>query len=228
MPSSEPTMPEKELLTIKDLAEELGAPESTVRHWRDQFKEFLPSVGEGKKKRYRKSAIEVLRFAKGLFDRNETATEIREALSREYPRNVNTVAEDNRKTSTTPHPQNRNLEGQEIAAQFVDQLLERVQGILQEQNRRMESLEADNRELRERLARLEEQQKTAAPQQQRSAIAAASSRDQIVAYLIRLRSEGLSYRAIANRLNSEGIQGLRGGIWDGKTVSRILRKEGIE
>jgi DNA-binding transcriptional MerR regulator len=214
------------LYTIKELAQELDVGESTVRYWRDRYGDFLPSVGQGRKKRYRSTAVDVLRFIQERANRSETAVDIKEALSREFPRNISTVADRDRSTAAAQYRSAPEEQG--LTTQFVDQLLERVQGIIQEQNRRMESLETENRELRERLARLEEKQKTAAPQQQRSAIAAASFRDQVVAYLIRLRSEGMSYRAIANRLNGEGIQGLRGGIWDGKTVARILQKEGIQ
>ncbi len=210
-------MPEKELLTIKDIAATLGAPESTILHWRNQYDEFLPSVGEGKRKRYRKTAIEVLRSVQDRLNRNETATEIREALSREYPRNIDTVAEENRNIATTQP--DRNAEGQEIAAQFVDQLLGRVQGLLSEQNQRLAFLEEENRQLRDRLTRLEA---TAAGPQR---ITSGQSREAIVAYIRQLREEGKGCTAIASQLNREGVPGLRGGSWHSKTVYRILKRE---
>jgi DNA-binding transcriptional MerR regulator len=214
-------MAEKELLTIRDIAASLGAPESTIRHWRDQFDEFLPSVGQGKRKRYRKTAIEVLRFVQDRLNRNETATEIREALSREYPRNIDTVAEGNRNTATTQP--DRNAEGQELATVFVDQLLGRVQGLLSEQNQRLASLEEENRQLRERLARIEEreQTRTAAPQQ---IAAPAQSREAILSYIRHLREQGKGYAGIASQLNREGIPGFRGGMWHSKTIYKLLKK----
>lgn len=76
------------LLTIAEIAKQLDIPESTVRFYRDRFESFVPSVGEGRKKRYLPEAAEVLRFIAESFKRNETATEIEEALSRVFPRTV--------------------------------------------------------------------------------------------------------------------------------------------
>lgn len=210
-------MADKELYTIKSLAQELGAPESTVRHWRDQYENFLPSVGEGKRKRYRKTAIDVLRFIQERLNRNEPQEEIKEALSREFPQNIDTVADQNRNIATTPPTATEPA--------LVNELLERVQGLLSTQDQRMAALEAENRELRERLVRLEEREQAAIPQRES---APDQTRQKVIAYIIQLRKEGYSYRGIAIRLTEEGIQGLRGGRWDGKTVSRLLKKEGIQ
>jgi DNA-binding transcriptional MerR regulator len=80
-------MPGK-LLTIAEIAKQLDIPESTARFYRDRFEAFVPSVGEGRKKRYLPEAAEVLRFIAENFKRNATATEIEEALSRMFPRTV--------------------------------------------------------------------------------------------------------------------------------------------
>lgn len=76
------------LLTIAEIAKQLDIPESTVRFYRDRFEVFVPSVGEGRKKRYLPEATEVLRFIAENFKRNTTAMEIEEALSRMFPRSV--------------------------------------------------------------------------------------------------------------------------------------------
>ncbi|QQE76759.1 MerR family transcriptional regulator (plasmid) [Brevibacillus composti] len=76
------------LLTIAEIAKQLGIPESTVRFYRDRFEPFIPFVGEGRKKRYLPEAAEVLRFIAEAFKRNETATDIEEALSRVFSRTV--------------------------------------------------------------------------------------------------------------------------------------------
>jgi DNA-binding transcriptional MerR regulator len=216
-------MSDDKLYTIRDLAKELGSPESTVRHWKNQFEEFVPSVGEGKRKRYRKTAIDVLRFVRDRLNRNESQDEIRRALSLDFPKNIDITKEgidQNRQIVTTQ--QDRNTASDPA---LVNELKEFVQGVLQRQDRRIEFLEAENRELRERLARLEEREQTAIPQR---GSAPGQYREKVIAYLVQLRTEGMSYRGIATRLNEEGISGLHGGRWDGKTVARILRKEGIE
>jgi len=51
-----------ELLTIADIAKRLELPESTVRYYRDRFAPYVPSVGEGRGRRYRPEALAVLRF----------------------------------------------------------------------------------------------------------------------------------------------------------------------
>jgi DNA-binding transcriptional MerR regulator len=49
-------------LTIAEIAKRLEVPESTIRSWRDRYAAFIPSVGQGRKKRYEPEALEV--FAK--------------------------------------------------------------------------------------------------------------------------------------------------------------------
>ena len=51
-----------ELLTIKEIARQLDLPESNIRYYRDRFEDFLPYVGEGRKRRYKPEALDVFRF----------------------------------------------------------------------------------------------------------------------------------------------------------------------
>lgn len=205
------------LYTIKDLARELGVGESTVRFWRDRFSEFIPSVGQGKQRRYRAEALEALRFIQQESNRSRTAEQIKDGLSRQHPLNV----EPEEPQRSAAAPQHRRSESGDPLPQALEGMLERVRDILQEQNRRMESIEAENRELRDRLARMEEREKAAGPQR----IAPAQSREAIISYIRQLRGQGLGYTAIASRLNREGVPGLRGGTWHAKTVYKLLKKE---
>ena len=216
-------MPDKELYTIKDLARKLDVGESTVRFWRDRFSEFIPSVTQGKRKLYREEALEALRFIQQETNRSKSAEQIRDELSRQQP--IDVEPEKSQRSAAAPQQWRSEEGGQEIAPQVLEGMLERVRDILQEQNRRMESIEAENRELRDRLARLEEreQTRTAAPQPQ---ITAGQSRKAIISYIKQLRAEGKGYTAIASQLNREGIPGLRGGTWHAKTAYNLLKKEG--
>ncbi len=54
-------MTDEALLTLRQLAELLQLPESTVRYYRDAFIDHLPSVGKGRRRRYPPAAIPVLR-----------------------------------------------------------------------------------------------------------------------------------------------------------------------
>lgn len=208
-------MPEG-LYTIKDLARELDVGESTVRFWRDRFSEFMPSVTQGKRKLYREEVLEALRFIKQESNRSKSAEQIRDELSRQQP--IDVEPEKSQRSAAAAQQWRSGEDGQELVPQVLEGILERVRDILQEQNRRMESVEAENRELRDRLARIE----AAGPQR----IPSAQSRAQVVSYIRKLREQGLGYTAIASQLNREGVPGLRGGSWHGKTIFKILKKEG--
>ena len=208
----------EDFFTLKELAYKLNVGESTVRFWRDRFNEFIPSVGRGKRRKYRSDALEVLRFIKQQSERRVSAEQIRHGLSRQQP--IEGVWEESQRSAQ--QERNEPAEGQELATHFVDQLLERVQGILQTQNERMAALEAENRELRDRLSRLEEREKTTAPQPQIAA--PAQSREAILSYIRQLREQGAGYTSIASKLNREGIPGFRGGMWHSKTIYKLLKK----
>jgi len=88
-----------ELLTIADIAKKLGLPESTVRYYRDRFPEYVPSVGEGRGRRYRPEAVDVLRFIADGLRNDRTATDIAEALSRMFPKTVDVNEEPQQSTA---------------------------------------------------------------------------------------------------------------------------------
>ena len=209
------------LYSIKDLARELNVGESTVRFWRDRFSEFVPSVGKGKQRKYRSDALEALRFIQQETNRSKSAEQIREELSWQQP--IEAEAQESQRSAAAAQQWRSEDQNPVPVQELMGQVSELVRGVLEEQNRRMESLEAENRELRERLTRLEEQsqQRIAAPQR---SIATDQYREQITAYMKRLWENGESYRGIARRLNQENIPGFKGGEWDGKTVLRILKR----
>ncbi|MFN3337561.1 MAG: MerR family transcriptional regulator [Thermomicrobium sp.] len=49
-------------LTLSEVAQRLGLPETTVRYYRDRFAPYLPVVGEGRSRRYPPQAVERLRW----------------------------------------------------------------------------------------------------------------------------------------------------------------------
>ncbi len=81
----------KELLTIKEIARRLGLPESNIRYYRDKFDKFLPSVGEGRKKRFRPEALEVFEIIVQELAHNKSTAEIEERLSRMFSQNPSQV-----------------------------------------------------------------------------------------------------------------------------------------
>jgi DNA-binding transcriptional MerR regulator len=49
------------LLTLKEMANRLGVPESNLRYYRNRIGDFLPSVGKGRKRRYFSDAEEIFK-----------------------------------------------------------------------------------------------------------------------------------------------------------------------
>lgn len=49
------------LLTLKEIAADLGVPESNLRYYRDRIQDFLPAAGRGRKRRYFPEATDVFR-----------------------------------------------------------------------------------------------------------------------------------------------------------------------
>ncbi len=84
------------LLTIKEMSLELGIPESTLRYYRDIFPEYLPSTGEGKRKRYFPESIEVFRIIAGGMHKNKTANQIAEELEAKFARFIDLNDDGNR------------------------------------------------------------------------------------------------------------------------------------
>jgi len=76
------------LYTIAKMAKTLKIPESTARYYRDRHSEFLPCIGSGRKRRYKKQALEALRLIAELANRNLTTEEIDNQLSQKNSRNI--------------------------------------------------------------------------------------------------------------------------------------------
>lgn len=74
-------MADGHLYTIRDVAHELGLPESTVRYYRNAFSAYLPSVGTGRRRRYPAEAIPLLRLVADGYAHNRPRSEIEQALS---------------------------------------------------------------------------------------------------------------------------------------------------
>lgn len=74
---------EPNLLTIAELARNLGLPESTTRYYCNRFAEYLPSVGEGRRKRYKPEALEKLRTIAETMRRDKNAYAVDLALRNE-------------------------------------------------------------------------------------------------------------------------------------------------
>jgi len=78
----------EDLLTIKEIAKRLDVPESNIRYYRDRFEDFLPSLGEGRKRRYKPEALDVFRFIVQGYKNDLNTEDITRRLLTRFPRNL--------------------------------------------------------------------------------------------------------------------------------------------
>ncbi|MHA4046551.1 MerR family transcriptional regulator [Bacillus cereus] len=147
---------EQRLLTISQIAKELQIPESTARYYRDRFINYIPFVGKGRAKKYRPETVEILRFIAEGFNRNLTAMEIEDGLSRMVARNVEVEEE----TATTIAAAQQQWEDRGIPIQV--EVGEKFQQMMNQFTLAMEVI-ADQKqeiaELRKTVGELQDKQK---------------------------------------------------------------------
>jgi DNA-binding transcriptional MerR regulator len=68
------------LYTLREIARHLDLPESTVRYYRDAFAGHIPTVGQGRRRRYPREALEVLAEIARLYANGKTREAIEVAL----------------------------------------------------------------------------------------------------------------------------------------------------
>lgn len=78
-----------QLLTLKEIAKEIGVPESSVRKYREIFHDYIPGVGEGRARRYRDDAVAVFQDIRQLReDEHMPWDAIASKLGEKYPINA--------------------------------------------------------------------------------------------------------------------------------------------
>lgn len=66
----------------------LGRPESTLRGYRDRFREFIPTMGRGRSRRHPEAAVEVFRFIGELKESGLLDSQVLEKLEEKYTRTL--------------------------------------------------------------------------------------------------------------------------------------------
>ena len=77
-----------DLLTLKEIARRLEVPESNIRYYRDKFSKYIPSVGEGRKMRYKPKAVEVFDYIARSMKDGKTSSEIDGEIGAMFPINA--------------------------------------------------------------------------------------------------------------------------------------------
>lgn len=76
------------LLSIADISRHFSLPESTTRYYCKRFSAFIPSVGEGRRRRYRRETLEVIAAILEEMQKSRTAAAVETALEARFPRNA--------------------------------------------------------------------------------------------------------------------------------------------
>jgi DNA-binding transcriptional MerR regulator len=109
-----------ELLTIKQIAKQLGVAPSTVKYWRDKFPEFMPTVEGGRYPQYRPEAIEIFKIIGDGISDNLQQRKIAEKLSAEFPINIEQTATDPAATTAATVQQQQSLYSPEMIKQDIE------------------------------------------------------------------------------------------------------------
>lgn len=140
-------------LTIAEIAQRLGLPESTVRYYRDHFADYIPMIGEGRQRRYPAEAVEVFQvIADTLRKDHGTATEVEEALNRLFPRNAVTTAEPPQTAAGQQQSLPQLAEQIAVVLRQQQEALERQNAMLTQQTAAVETLTQELMDLKRQLA----------------------------------------------------------------------------
>lgn len=76
------------LYTISDIAKELHIPESTAGYYVRTFIDYMPVVGEGRRKRYKPEVVEVIGTIRQAFNNHLLQDQVVELLTQKYGVNI--------------------------------------------------------------------------------------------------------------------------------------------
>lgn len=80
------------LLSIADISRHFSLPESTTRYYCKRFAAFIPSVGEGRRRRYRPETLDVILTILEEMQKSRTASAVEDTLLGLFPRNALAVS----------------------------------------------------------------------------------------------------------------------------------------
>ena len=73
------------LLSIADISRHFSLPESTTRYYCKRFAHFIPSVGDGRRRRYRRETLDVIAAVLEQMQKSRTAAAVEDALNARFP-----------------------------------------------------------------------------------------------------------------------------------------------
>ena len=144
------------LLSIADISRQFSLPESTTRYYCKRFSSFIPSVGEGRRRRYRRETLQVIAAILEQMQKSRTAAAVEDALSARFPRNAVAVAECG-EPALTPHVPADNDFFPAAALQILERQTSAIEGIAHLLQLVVQRLPAPNEEKTEPVAQLRQE-----------------------------------------------------------------------
>ena len=118
-----------QLFSIADIARHFSLPESTCRYYCKRFADYIPSVGEGRRRRYRKTTIDVISAILEEMKKSRTANAVEEALAIRFPRNAITLREEKELNIAQPLALHAEQLFPPIALNFMERQTQALEGI---------------------------------------------------------------------------------------------------
>ena len=95
------TAPAENLLSIADISRHFNLPESTTRYYCKRFSAYIPSQGEGRRRRYRPETLDIINAILEEMKQSRTAQAVEDALATRFPRNAVAVLPTHEVSATT-------------------------------------------------------------------------------------------------------------------------------
>ena len=116
------------LLSIADISRHFSLPESTTRYYCKRFAHFIPSVGDGRRRRYRRETLEVIAAVLEQMQKSRTAAAVEDALNARFPRNAVAVADADSSTALAEVPSGNDF-FPSAALQILERQTNAIEGI---------------------------------------------------------------------------------------------------
>jgi DNA-binding transcriptional MerR regulator len=127
-------VPQAKLYSISAIAKLLDMPESTLHYWKNRFDQLLPSVGQGRHKRFRAEAVDIFRAVANLLESGLSVADAKAELSKRFPVNVTSGEQTEVITPLSAQGGSFALSGEELALRIGTAMAEamgqKLQGLL--------------------------------------------------------------------------------------------------
>ncbi len=140
-----------ELLTLKQIAQRLNMPPSTVKYYRDKYADYMPGVKAGRYMKYEPEAIEIIQIIADGVKNNLQQQHINEQLSAKFALNIEQTELRTTATTTATTEQQQT----DISSKDNNKALAQANKEIYFLRQLVQELQQDNRELTGRLLQLQ-------------------------------------------------------------------------